>query len=308
MVLEKILSTYLLEKKTPLAFLLGLIYTIIGIISAKILFPDYLGIVSVAFASILILPSINNLLEDTVNIAALERKPGIISFLKDNRYLMKIYFFLFCGIFVAFAAFAMLSSSQISGFFEQQAGILAVSKGSRYSQVDFSSILSNNLVFLLFCLFASILYGGGAVFILSWNAFLWGTVFGSIAREYSAISILNPVTVLVISMVTVIPHMVMEVLAYIFAAISGGLFSVAIGSETFFSQRFNNIISNASIIFVIAIIFIVAGAFLESNILPWIESKKSYLDFKDQLFLMAAAVLLSIAFLLRFYYFRQKND
>jgi len=308
MVLEKILPTYLLEKKTPLAFLLGFFYTSIGIISAKILFPEYLGIVSIAFASILILPSMNKIFEDTANITSLDQKPGIINFLKDNKYLFKVYFFLFCGIFFAFTIFTIITDSQAGSFFEQQVGILGASKGSRYHEGDFTSIFNNNLLILLFCLSTSLLYGSGAIFILSWNAFLWGTIFGSIAKEYGTISSLDPLTALALSLVTIIPHMAMEVSGYIFAAISGGLVSVAVKSEDLFSSRFNKIVSNASVIFIIAIIFILAGAFLESNIFPWIESKKSYLTLTDQIVLMTITFLILSFLVLKIYQFTKKNE
>jgi len=57
-----------MEKKVRYAFLLGLVYSTIGIISAMFLFGKNSGLAAVAFTSILLIPSLNKLLTMEENI------------------------------------------------------------------------------------------------------------------------------------------------------------------------------------------------------------------------------------------------
>ena len=58
MVLEHLFPENWLEKKARYAFLLGICYSVVGILFAKLLFPEDPALVSVAFTSLLLLPEL----------------------------------------------------------------------------------------------------------------------------------------------------------------------------------------------------------------------------------------------------------
>ena len=60
--LEQILPVKWIERKSWFAFVLGITYAVLGILSALILFPKEVGLAAVAFTSLLSLPSLNKLL------------------------------------------------------------------------------------------------------------------------------------------------------------------------------------------------------------------------------------------------------
>ena len=72
-VFEQLYSSEWIEKKARYAFLMGLSYSILGIASALFLFPTNPGMVSIAFTSLLILPSLNKLLSIEENEYSLQR-------------------------------------------------------------------------------------------------------------------------------------------------------------------------------------------------------------------------------------------
>ena len=67
MVLEQYFKVKWIERKEH-AFFLGFIYSLIGIISARLIFPSSVGIMSIAFASILMIPSLSILLKLEENV------------------------------------------------------------------------------------------------------------------------------------------------------------------------------------------------------------------------------------------------
>jgi len=52
--------------------------------------------------------------------------------------------------------------------------------------------LANNLKVLVVCLIASLVYGAGAIFIITWNASVWGVVFALIAKNSALAAGQNP--------------------------------------------------------------------------------------------------------------------
>ncbi|MBR9692073.1 stage II sporulation protein M [Candidatus Woesearchaeota archaeon] len=268
MVLEQIYSSKWIEKKSRYAFLMGLSYSIIGIFSAMFLFPADPGLAAIAFTSLLILPSLNKLLSIEENQAARKKKFDLIGLFKDHNDIFRVYVFLFLGILLSFAFFSLvwpvIATSKI---FAQQVNVLGWATGQAYTSGSlFGSLLSNNLKVLVFCLLASFIYGSGAIFIITWNASVWGTIFGIIARESAAATGQNPFVYFALTLLVVFPHMILEASSYFIAAISGGIVSKAVLREKPFSKRFTQIIEDGLIMFIIAVIVLIISVYVEANI------------------------------------------
>jgi uncharacterized membrane protein SpoIIM required for sporulation len=271
MVLEQIYSANWIEKKSRYAFLTGLGYSIIGIGSALLLFPQDPGLAAIAFTSLLILPSLNKLMSIEENQAAREKKFDIIELFRDHNDIFKVYLFLFLGILITFSVFSLvLPSITASRIFSQQVNVLGIT-GEAYTTGNiFWSLFSNNLKVLIFCLIASFIYGSGAVFIITWNASVWGTIFAIVSKQSAVITGQNPVFYFALTLLAVFPHMILEASSYFIAAISGGIVNKAVLREKLFSKRFTQIIEDGLMMFVIAAIVLVIAVYIEANITGYV--------------------------------------
>ena len=268
MVFEQLFKEKWVEKKPPHAFLLGFVYSLIGIVSAKIVFGANPGLMAVAFTSILLIPSLNALLQHEENVEIREKKLSIKQLLNDHRDIFEIYIFLFLGIFFTFAIVSILlepsSSEQV---FESQLAVAGLS-GSSYLQAEFLSIFSNNIVILVVCLLLSLVYGAGAILFITWNASVWGVIFGFLARE-SAITInQNPFVYFGVMLLPILPHMITEAVSYLSASIVGGVVSKAVLREKLGSKKFKHVLTDGLIFFGLAVVLVILAAFLEVYVFP----------------------------------------
>ena len=265
---EQLYKEEWVEAKARLAFLLGVAYSVMGIFSAMVLFPDDPGLASVAFTSLLVVPSLHNLLALEANQMAREARFSIARLLWDHWDIIVIYFFLFFGALVTFGFFAAMwppvATSAI--FTPQTKATMAV--GNAVRQDIMLNYLSNNARVLLISLITSFFYGAGAVFIIIWNASAWGVFFGVAARQSS--HALHPVIQFFYTLLLVSPHLILEAGSYLFAAMAGGIVSKAAIRERFLSPRFNRVVQDGLYLFLFAIAFVVVAAYLESYLTPWV--------------------------------------
>lgn len=266
--LEQLFPASWIERKAWFAFILGASYSALGIGSALLLFPKEVGLAAVAFTSLLALPSLNRMLTLETKQAAAERKFDLTDPFKNHKDIFSVYIFLFIGVLLVFSIFSIiLPDIATNRIFAEQITAVGLA-GNATGGGSFTSIFSNNMIVFLFALIASFIYGAGAIFIIIWNASVWGVVFGVIARDASTIVNYNPFVYLFLIMIAITPHMLTEAAAYIMAAISGGIVSKAVILENAFSERFTKIIQDALVIFFVAVVLLVFAAYVESNITP----------------------------------------
>ncbi|MAE13570.1 hypothetical protein CMO92_03315 [Candidatus Woesearchaeota archaeon] len=283
MVLEHLFPENWLEKKSTYAFLLGGGYSIIGIILSSLLFPSDPALVAVAFTAILMLPELYKLFSIEEHMEEKEKRFSIKHLWKDENNFIRIYLFLFLGIFIIYSLAAIvLPSFQVNSLFREQLEMRAISGdatlsgeplstaavgGATFTKGLFWAILINNFWVMLACFVISLLTGDGAVFLITWNASVWGTIFGVTARNAAAISGSEPFIMLGLIFLIVFPHMILESLCYILAAISGGLISKSFLTEKFGSKIFDTVMEYNVSLFVLAIIFLLLGALVETFVL-----------------------------------------
>ncbi len=278
MVLEHLVSEKILEKKLSYVFFLGVIYSVIGIFIASILFPADPSLVAVAFTAILLIPSIRKIYRIEEKQAKQEKKFSFKAIWRDENDFIKVYLLLMLGIFLVYSISALiLPSFQINSLFRDQlelrgAGAIDNLAGNAFSFSNslFTSLLLNNVLVLIACVILAFLTGDGAIFLLTWNASLWGTIFGVTARNASLVSSINPIVLLLLILVIVLPHAILEMLGYILGAIGGGLISsdieVDIGERK--RDRFKKTYWKMAMwILIIAVVVIVAGVLVETFVL-----------------------------------------
>lgn len=264
MVFEQLYATKWLERRTFYAFLMGLAYSVIGITSAIAIFPEDPGLAAVAFTSLILLPSMIRLLSAEEKQAALRKRFNLLILYKDHKNIFKIYFFMFLGILLTFSFFSLaLPFLAASHLFEKQVSILTLSGKAVWNPPLFWDILINNFAVLSFCLIFSLVYGAGAVFLITWNASVWGVVFGVIARDAAAVTGQNPFVYFILTITAVSLHMILEASSYFLGAISGGIVSEATVRENPSSKRFKQTLCDGLVMFFIAVLILIIAAFIE---------------------------------------------
>lgn len=297
MVLEYLYPLKLIERNPFFAFLLGFAYTVIGIGTALILFPEDPALVAVAFIAIMFYPTISALMKQEEEAEAKRTEVGFISFFTDHQDILKVYALAFLGILLAFSFFSIVLPSLATNYiFKSQLSILYGTAGrAQQTGVAFFNLpllerlLSNNLSVLVLAFITAFLLGDGAIFLLAWNASVWGTIFGTIAKNaalkgasVSWAVCKTPANCFSLIMLVVFFHMIIEAFAYMCAATAGGAASKAILKENFFSPQFKCIAINTIILIVFALIVLAVGGIVETLVLTHSDT---YLTIIKQSFL-----------------------
>ena len=289
MVLEHLFPEEWLEKRGLYAFLLGAGYSVIGIIFASILFPSDPALAAVAFISLLILPELYKLFSIEERIEDREKKFSFKELYKDNKDFIKTYLLIFLGILLAFAVATMfLPSFQVNSLFREQLEMrgatgTAVAGNATFTVGLFWDIFKNNLLVIIFCFILSFLSGDGAIFFITWNASVWGTIFGVTARNAAVFTGQNTIVLFGIVILIVAAHTILEGLSYVMAAISGGVISKDVILEKFDSSRFWEVFTYNIWLLVAAVVVLLIGAIVETFVL---DNVTIYADIIQQSYMM----------------------
>jgi len=228
-------------------------------------------IFSIAFNSLLFLPLINNLLEREKDLEARRERLRMRSLLKDHAGILQIYLYIFLGVSITFCVLTIITPSiVINHLFENQAALTLglYTDPSSLNFGNFYEIMGNNIKVVIVCYLAAFFFGAGAILVISWNASVWGTIFGTIIKN-SAASYDPGVYLLVLTM-AVAPYLLIEASAYFLAGISGGVVSKAAGSENVRSKRFEAIIKKSLLVLWLSLFLVIIGAALESYVAPYV--------------------------------------
>lgn len=270
MALEDFMKLSILRHKFMVSFFLGILYSIIGIFSAKLIFGSNPDMMSVAFVSLLLIPAVNRILKVEEDIEARDQKFSFKGLFSEHSDIFLIYIFLFFGIFFTFLFFSVFSpESTVFYLFKSQLNVAGITgqatAGSAISPAFFSSLMANNLKVLFVCLILSLVYGAGSILFITWNASVWGVVFGYSIKMGAIVEGQNPLITFLVIMIPVLPHLFTEALSYFSAAIAGGVMSKAVVKEEWFSKRFNHVATDSLILFGLAIFFVILAALLEAR-------------------------------------------
>ena len=121
MVLEHIFPEDWLEQKGRYAFILGIIYSVVGLLLASILFPSDPALVAVALTSMLLLPEMYKIFAIEERKESIEKKITFGELWKDDIEVVRIYVFLFLGIILVYSlGTILLPSLQSNNLFREQ--------------------------------------------------------------------------------------------------------------------------------------------------------------------------------------------
>ena len=279
MVLEHIFPEDWLERKGIYAFLLGIGYSIIGVLVASILFPGDPALVAVAFTSMLLLPELYKIFSIEERQESLEQRVSLRSLWRDDIEVIRIYLFLFLGIMLVYSiGTILLPELQANNLFREQLEIrfgqgfsgsatAGSATGEIFSSGLFFVLLTNNFLVLMACFILALLAGDGAIFLITWNASVWGTIFGLTAKNAALFSGQHPLYFFALIMAIVFPHMIIEAISYFLAAISGSVISKDVLLEQFASERFFEVFGFNLYLLLFALLFLLLGAIIETFVL-----------------------------------------
>ena len=171
-----------------------------------------------------------------------------------NKKIIEIFGGFFFGIVLSYTLIGfmlpaglkqMLFSTQLKVLGQPVAGFLGQFVGGPL----FGSILSNNLKVLVLVMVLSLLYGAGAVLIITWNASVLGVFINSFnkVREF----------------IPFIPHTILEFVAFFLAAIAGGLVSVGFEKSEVGKKKFNRVLLDSAILFACAVVILIVASIVE---------------------------------------------
>ncbi|MFH1064141.1 MAG: stage II sporulation protein M [Candidatus Woesearchaeota archaeon] len=249
--------------------LLGVIYTFIGTFSAMLIFPNYVTIMSFAFTSMLLIPSISKMIKHEESVVAKERHFSIRVLFKDHKDIMRLYLLLFLGIFLAYCAMGVFSSNMyVEHFFSAQLKVAGLSGQASNIGGDFVGIVFNNLMILAICFVLSLAYGSGSILFIVWNASVWGVVLGYFMRQSAAITGINPVLYFGKIFIPFLPHMMTEAASYIVAAVMGGVIAKAIIREKMWSPKFFHILEDGLLLALFGFMLVIISGLIEVFVFP----------------------------------------
>ncbi|MFH0837093.1 MAG: hypothetical protein V1870_03105 [Candidatus Aenigmatarchaeota archaeon] len=248
--------------KTPaFGFAIGGFFVLLGFIVAFFIFSSAFSMAVLAFSSLFILPFLVLILHsyssdrprEQANTQSFTSK-SFTDIIKKHEKLMTFYLLLFFGMAVIFAIlFAMMPSEISNSAFSQQLTLFGISPGGHFS-LPYAEILMNNIVLVFVAFALSVFYGAGSIFVLSYNASIAGVMYGAPLKVLIWGS--TSVAPFYANILSYIPHTVVEIVAYLLAAVAGGILV---------SRREEDILE-ATFIFCIALALIFFGYYLEITV------------------------------------------
>ncbi|MBW2969946.1 stage II sporulation protein M [Candidatus Woesearchaeota archaeon] len=262
MVMEELYSAEFLHEHPWYGFLLGVGYTILGLFIAIMIFPKDPALIAIGITCLFLLPSLSKL-TDSSEITK-QRKPTFKQFLKDSIPHTKVYVAMFFGIFFTFAFFSIMLPSLAAGhLFKVQLAVLT-GQAIKLSMPLFWDLFTWNLQVLGMCFLLSLIAGNGGIVFVAWNASVWGTVFGNLARTAATQATLNPIILFVLVILSVFPHTFLEGLSYMISAIAGTTLSDGIVKQKMLSKEMKTIAKYTMLLLLIGVGVLALGMLVET--------------------------------------------
>jgi hypothetical protein len=269
MVFERLYSAEFLHDHPWYGFLLGIAYTVLGIFIALMIFPSDPAVIAIGITALFLIPSLSDL-TDSAEITS-KKVPTFKAYMKETLPHAKVYISIFFGIFFTFAFFSIILPKLAAGhLFNVQMDVVggrAIGQVLKFSPALWWDLFSWNMQVLGLCFLLSLIAGNGAILFIAWNASVWGTVFGHLAKTAAIVSTANPFVLFLLVIVSVFPHTFMEGLSYMLSTISGTTLSDGILKEKLLSKKMGLIFKYNFILLLIAIGVLAIGMVIETYVL-----------------------------------------
>jgi len=139
--------------------------------------------------------------------------------------------------------------------------------GATWSMSLFWDLFLHNMQVLMLCFIIALIAGNGSIYMIIWNASVWGTVFGNLAKTTAVNLSANTAIVFLLIMLSVFPHVLLEMSSYVIAVISGTVLSNALAKEHIVSSHFAKILGLNFLVLLFAIFVLVVAMLVETYVL-----------------------------------------
>ncbi|MBU5678897.1 MAG: stage II sporulation protein M [Candidatus Aenigmarchaeota archaeon] len=275
--------------KNPLeVFLVASLFTTVSILFSYFLFPDHSSVLICAYITLLFSPFFQRLFatEEAKEEYAIKHRIRIANVFQRHSDLIEIFGAFFLGIIITSSLFAVFLPEPIKFVvfkkqIEELHRIASLATSGKFLSFDtFSAsiasiqlekaklIFFNNLLVLLISFISSLLFGTGALLILTWNASIIATYVAAyvetIAAKGSELTIAYiigmPSALLAITL-----HGIPEIIGYFFAGLAGGILSCGLVREKLWSNEMKFIFFDSLLLLSFGIFSIFFGAFIETS-------------------------------------------
>ena len=229
-------------------FIVGFIYSIIAVFLSYLVFKEVSGLLAVFLIVVAILPTMYVTVKSEEELDV--KYEGEWKLLQEHAKVITFLLFMFLGVTAALVfSYVFLPTQMVESVFDLQhkaivnvnnyvrGNIIGEEITGQATKVDiFIKILINNLKVLFFCLIFSLLYGTGALFILTWNASVIAAAVGSLIKsrlaETASLAGLGLFSAYlgttVFSFLKYMLHGILEIAAYFIVGLAGGILSMAL--------------------------------------------------------------------------------
>jgi len=281
MVLESLVNPAKAEKTPSRMIIFGFLYASVAVGLGLWVFYSYASMIFVFLAAIAAVPLMYNTIkyEEKKDLEDMQEK----FLLKEHGKALTAFMYLFVGMTLACVLwYAVLPVETVGTLFHSQTNTINNINGkitgmSLHEQVGaFTHIFLNNIKVMIFCGIFSVLYGAGAIFILSWNASVIGVAIGNFIRgnlaSYAHLvgfdKIAQYFAIIGVGLLKYVIHGVPEILAYFTAGLAGGIISIAIIRHDFGTRKFEHILLDSADLFLASIGLLLIAAVLEVWVTP----------------------------------------
>ncbi len=269
MVFEDLIKERWLEKRPAWSAIIGTFFTIISFGTSYFLFrqnPSFIGISTIFFTLVLVLPLVNKLFDLEEKKEAKEK----LRFFSKHEHIIDFFIYYFVGVFIAFFIIAMASPDMVFAGFQQS---VKVNTGLPPPPVhgmfanETANIIMHNLGVLVIAFILSLFYGAGALFLITLNASIFASALVYAVRtNLPASGFVSIYSFTLCNLGIMFLHMIPEVAGYLLAAIAGGVLSHAVIREKMGSPGFKSVLVDSIIIFLMSIGFIILAGILEIEV------------------------------------------
>jgi len=260
-VLESLYPFEYVEKRHLYAVLLGVCYSIIALGISVLIFPTDPSLISLGIVTLLLYPTVQKLLKEHELIESNRFHPGLFSFFREHRSVLIFYLIICLSIFTVFFSFSYMNPQNNSILFTQQEAVVNSMTGGASAMMDnalYYFIHNSKVLILIFI--ATFILGEGGLLLLSWNASSWGVFFGA----YLATSHLSSGASLLL-LLTVLPHIILEISAYIIAGITASILSRAYYADHISKRKRQNVLLDSFQAIALAFLVLAVAAIIETG-------------------------------------------
>jgi len=272
-------------RKHPLFMLLiTILVSISSYIVSYALFPSHATVLAAAFITLGLVPIVHRVLIKEEEEEA-HTKRSFTTFFARHFNIIMIFIWIFVGVIISTAFVYALSPTEIRAeLFSEQIEFFCFASGDCSNNTPFSisgqassilfdacfntgtsslvtcfeGIFWNNFGVLVFTVILSLLYGAGAIFIVTWNASILGVFFGEMLLVGSVEKGLGLFQGLLLG------HGPPELLGYVFAALAGAILSVMVAKSKLEPHEVSIIIKDVLFLTALAIFSVFYGAVTEA--------------------------------------------